>query len=273
MIMFGRKLKEDTAEIKPVTKPFDWSYTTAFKGATYHTSGTASNATEPDSRLSPNSMTSPDFSRLTLTEAASPKPDSARASISEPESVSTPSHTNPTATPPRGRPKQDRIDSSPPYARVQGIATHFPAALSFQPSNSPLPLHLLSKPDPILHFLTLDIYEDELADNGLALLNIKLRVMPSRLLLLQRFFMRLDDVIFRVRDTRLYIEFGSGVVMREYVEKEGTYSHVKAELEKKCRKGGGEVSEGMRDGGRVSEVLTEQRMDRELLTLGGDGKP
>ena len=85
----------------------------------------------------------------------------------------------------------------------------------------------LRRPDPILFFDEVDLYEDELGDNGMSLLSIKVRVMPARLLLLSRFFLRLDDVIFRVRDTRIYVEFETGEVMRDYCVMESTYSKLK----------------------------------------------
>lgn len=85
----------------------------------------------------------------------------------------------------------------------------------------------LRRPDPILFFDEVDLYEDELGDNGMSLLSIKVRVMPGRLLLLSRFFLRLDDVIFRVRDTRVYVEFETGHVMRDYSVMEAPYSKLK----------------------------------------------
>ena len=97
----------------------------------------------------------------------------------------------------------------------------------FSPSEKPIPLHLLTRPDPILFFDELVLYEDELADNGEALLSIKIRVMPERLLLLMRFFMRLDNVLFRLRDTRVYIDFQTMEVIREYQAKEGEYEKVR----------------------------------------------
>jgi type 2A phosphatase activator TIP41 len=72
-----------------------------------------------------------------------------------------------------------------------------------------------------------DLYEDELADNGISLYTIKIRVMPSRLLLLARFFLRLDDVIFRIRDTRVYVEFETGEVLRDYAVMEDRYAALK----------------------------------------------
>ncbi|KTW29234.1 hypothetical protein T552_01190 [Pneumocystis carinii B80] len=96
----------------------------------------------------------------------------------------------------------------------------------FMPSDEVIPLDKLKRQDPILFFEEVVLYEDELSDNGMSLLSIKVRVMPERLLLLQRFFMRLDNVMFRVRDTRVYIEFSTGKVLREYIEKEASYDEV-----------------------------------------------
>jgi type 2A phosphatase activator TIP41 len=97
----------------------------------------------------------------------------------------------------------------------------------FESTDKSLPLHLLKRPDPIIFFDELSLYEDELADNGIAHYSCKVRVMPARLLLLCRFFMRLDDVLFRLRDTRVVIEFETGEVLREYTEKEESYEEVK----------------------------------------------
>jgi type 2A phosphatase activator TIP41 len=88
-------------------------------------------------------------------------------------------------------------------------------------------LDKLRRPDPILFFDEVDLYEDELGDNGMSLLSIKIRVMPARLLLLSRFFLRLDDVIFRIRDTRVYVEFETGQVIRDFTSMEGAYSALK----------------------------------------------
>lgn len=88
-------------------------------------------------------------------------------------------------------------------------------------------MDLLKRPDPILFFDELVLYEDELADNGITMLSCKIRVMPARLLLLCRFFMRLDNVLFRIRDTRVYVDFETGEVIREYVAKEAEFEAVR----------------------------------------------
>lgn len=89
-----------------------------------------------------------------------------------------------------------------------------------------IPLNKLKKPDPILFFDDMVLYEDELGDNGISVLSCKIRVMPERLLLLSRFFLRVDNVIFRVRDTRVYVDFNEDLIIREYKEQEANYQDV-----------------------------------------------
>ena len=71
------------------------------------------------------------------------------------------------------------------------------------------------------------LYEDEMADNGITMLSCKIRVMPQRLLLLSRFFMRLDNVLVRIRDTRIYVDFDRGQVIREHQAREAQYEEVR----------------------------------------------
>ena len=51
--------------------------------------------------------------------------------------------------------------------------------------------------------------------------------MPSSLFLLSRFFLRVDNVLFRIFDVRLYYDFESGELLRETKGKEATYAEVK----------------------------------------------
>lgn len=105
--------------------------------------------------------------------------------------------------------------------------TTHPNSRPFVESTQPIPIELLKRPDPILFFDEVILYEDELADNGITMLSCKIRVMPSRLLLLLRLFMRLDNVLFRLRDTRVYVDFDDGEVVREYQSKECDYEMVR----------------------------------------------
>lgn len=97
----------------------------------------------------------------------------------------------------------------------------------FAPSTTPIPLELLKRPDPILFFEEVILYESELDDNGISMLSCKVRVMPDRMLLLCRLFMRLDNVLVRIRDTRLYIDFKTKEVIREYTAREEEFEKVR----------------------------------------------
>lgn len=91
-----------------------------------------------------------------------------------------------------------------------------------------IPIDKLSRPDKILFFDDMILFEDELADNGISLLNIKIRVMNERLLLLGRFFLRVDDVLLRVHETRIFVEFDDNLVIREFKKHEGKYNDILA---------------------------------------------
>lgn len=93
-----------------------------------------------------------------------------------------------------------------------------------------LPMELLKRQDPILFYDEVILYESELDDNGTSLLTVRVRVMPERLLILSRFFMRLDDVTFRIRDTRIYIEFATKKVLREYLVRQESYKNIRANV-------------------------------------------
>lgn len=127
----------------------------------------------------------------------------------------------------------------------------------------PVRTDLLSRPDPILFFDAVDLYEDELADNGIALLSIKIRVMPDRLLLLSRFFLRLDGVIIRIRDTRVYIEHASGTVIRQYTAKEGKYD----EIQDRLRGMRENVPEAFRDANKLAPLLATVEDTTEVFEV------
>lgn len=107
------------------------------------------------------------------------------------------------------------------------MGTVKPGSRPFVATTKPIPIELLKRPDPILFYDDVILYEDELADNGITMLSCKIRVMPSRLLLLTRFFMRLDNVLFRLRDTRVYVGFEEREIIREYQSRECDYEAVR----------------------------------------------
>lgn len=78
----------------------------------------------------------------------------------------------------------------------------------------------LKIPETISFFEDVCLFDDELSDHGIASLNVKMRVMPTSFYILQRFFLRVDNVVIRAYDTRIYHETDKNYLIREYTEKE-----------------------------------------------------
>ncbi|KAF2098916.1 TIP41-domain-containing protein [Rhizodiscina lignyota] len=154
--------------------------------------------------------------------------------------------------------------STPYSGTVSTDSSSASSSPSFAPITTPIPLELLKRPDPILFFDDVMLYEDELADNGMSMLSGKIRVMPARLLLLCRFFMRLDDVVFRIRDTRVFVEFKTGEVIREYTAREEKFEAVR---ERFAGRRAEDASAAMRDANKLAEYLpvVEQRLEGLVL--------
>ncbi|KAG7097329.1 hypothetical protein E1B28_004688 [Marasmius oreades] len=98
-----------------------------------------------------------------------------------------------------------------------------------------IPLAELTRPDPILFYAEIPLFEDELHDNGSSALIARIRVMPTCVFILSRFTLRVDNVLFRTFDTRLYHSFSSNppLVVRETCGWEAPYDRVKNLLPKR----------------------------------------
>ncbi|TFK94222.1 type 2A phosphatase activator TIP41 [Polyporus arcularius HHB13444] len=98
-----------------------------------------------------------------------------------------------------------------------------------------IPLAELTRQDPILFYAEIPLFEDELHDNGASQLLVRIRVMPTCIFILQRFTLRVDNVLFRTYDTRMYHSFASSppLVVRETSGWEAPYDRVKGRLPKR----------------------------------------
>jgi len=92
-----------------------------------------------------------------------------------------------------------------------------------------IPTEELSRPDPILFYSEIPLFEDELHDNGTASLLTRVRVMPTSFFILSRFFLRVDGVLFRLFDTRVYHSLASDpqLIVRETSGWEAKYESMK----------------------------------------------
>ncbi|GAA5876293.1 hypothetical protein JCM3774_003716, partial [Rhodotorula dairenensis] len=104
------------------------------------------------------------------------------------------------------------------------------------PTHPGIPLASLARTDiPILFFEEVPLFEDELGDNGIANVTVRVRVNHESFFILSRFALRIDNVLFRHFDVRVYHAFGSGEILREVKGREAPYDLVRQRL----RGGGG----------------------------------
>ncbi|KAF9450659.1 TIP41-domain-containing protein [Macrolepiota fuliginosa MF-IS2] len=98
-----------------------------------------------------------------------------------------------------------------------------------------IPIAELTRPDPILFYAEIPLFEDELHDNGSSALLVRIRVMPTCFFILSRFTLRVDGVLFRTFDTRIYHSFSSDppLLIRETSGWEAPYDRVRRFLPKR----------------------------------------
>ena len=137
----------------------------------------------------------------------------------------------------------------------------------FQPTNETINTKLLMQRDPILYFQELVLYEDELGDNGNSSLTVKIRVMDTCFLILLQFYLRVDMVVVKLNEVRIFHEFGTKFVVREITEKEIPFQDL---LVKLPFKGTGPDLSSVNNAGLVSSLIGSdyikfQRMDEIII--------
>lgn len=141
----------------------------------------------------------------------------------------------------KGLSSESKVEVQKPYDWT--YSTCYPGAfvssttgqdLTFElapPHHQGIPLHLLARQDiPILFFDEIPLFEDELGDNGIAELVVRVRVNSSSVFVLSRFFLRVDGVLFRIFDVRLFHAFNSNEIIKETKGRQASYLSVKAKL-------------------------------------------
>ena len=103
------------------------------------------------------------------------------------------------------------------------------AKLSFERSDelSDLPVHRLTPDNPIKHYVEVPLFEDELEDSGQMSSNVRFRVMDDCFYVLLRYYVRVDEAIVRVLDTRIFHDFETNEISREFWHKECTYEQLR----------------------------------------------
>ncbi|XP_055584823.1 TIP41-like protein [Uranotaenia lowii] len=96
-----------------------------------------------------------------------------------------------------------------------------------EPTEQKIDMYKLMKREPILFYHDLTLFEDELHDHGISVLSVKVRVMPSGFYILLRHFLRVDQVLIRINDTRFHYEKGNDYMLREYSQREANMEKLK----------------------------------------------
>lgn len=148
-----------------------------------------------------------------------------------------------------------RADSLPeiPYPFDWTFTSHYcgtvPENARIESTDETINLDKLMRRDPILFYDAITLYEDELDDNGStevsefyelhtlieAQMTIKVRVMESNFFVLCRFYLRVDQVIVRVHDCRLYGEEGWNYMLRESTVREAFYKDIASEVSQRIQ--------------------------------------
>ncbi|KAI9457015.1 type 2A phosphatase activator TIP41 [Lactarius psammicola] len=140
---------------------------------------------------------------------------------------------------------------------------------SSEPSNAhhSIPIAELSRPDPILFYAEIPLFDDELHDNGASHLLVRIRVMPTCIFILSRFTLRVDNVLFRAHDTRIYHSFASAppLVVRETRGWEAPYERVKRALPRR------DDLMPLTDPNFISKALSDMPKEASQETGGGTG--
>ena len=71
-------------------------------------------------------------------------------------------------------------------------------------STEEIPIEMLGPENPIMHYGEVSLYEDELGDKGYTKVNVRFRVMTDCWFVLLRSYTRVDHVLVRILDTRLF---------------------------------------------------------------------
>jgi len=88
---------------------------------------------------------------------------------------------------------------------------------------------MLGPDNPIMQYGEVVLFEDELGDKGFSKVNVRFRIMENCFFVLHRSYTRVDHVLVRILDTRIFCKFdvadGEPIeLIRDFQERESTYT-------------------------------------------------
>ena len=106
--------------------------------------------------------------------------------------------------------------SSDPFYSTPFMGTLEGSTVVIEQTDEEIPLKRLGQDNPIVWGNMVQLYEDELGDNGSVSTEIRFRTMKDCWFALIRHYLRVDDVIIRIYDTRLFHDYSTNYVIREF---------------------------------------------------------
>ena len=97
-----------------------------------------------------------------------------------------------------------------------------------KPKESSIPFDMLTPENPILHFGQVFLFESDLEDCGYTMSLVRFRVMENCFYILLRYYLRVDGVRVRIFDTRIFHEFGTDFLHREFQYREATFDQLRS---------------------------------------------
>lgn len=128
--------------------------------------------------------------------------------------------------------QSDWTYSTPYRGLIKGLpnATGFdplPAHVRLEVTEEGIPLERLGPENPVLWGAAVTFFEDELDDSGQSKCYIRLRAMADCWYVLLRSYIRVDNVLIRILDTRIYHEYGKKEVQREFRVQESSFEELR----------------------------------------------
>ena len=86
---------------------------------------------------------------------------------------------------------------------------------------------MLGQDNPIKKYGQVVFYEDEFGDRGHCRTYLRFRVMKDCFFILMRSYVRMDHASIRILDTRVFHQFTTDYLIRDFCHKESTYEELR----------------------------------------------
>ena len=90
-----------------------------------------------------------------------------------------------------------------------------------------IPIHRLGPDNPIVHTGQIYLFECDLEDSGYTMGQCRFRVMNDCWYVLLRSYVRVDGVCVRILDTRLFHDFSTRSILREFTHREANFDELR----------------------------------------------